>query len=81
MRPRPPSPRRLLVDRSPRPPSFFGVSDMKRLRTELRILYEAIEQELSLDEPELNRRERRERTRAELLSRVDDAVREVAAEY
>lgn len=54
---------------------------MKRLRTELRILYEAIEQDLASNAPELSRRERRERVRSELLSRVDDAVRDVAAEY
>lgn len=57
------------------------MSDIKRLRTELRTLYEAIEADLEDREPDLSRRERRERARAELLARVDDAVREVAAEY
>ncbi|MEM6369525.1 MAG: hypothetical protein AAGD10_01755 [Myxococcota bacterium] len=57
------------------------MSDMKRLRAELRILYEAIDIELTSSAPELSHRERRERVRSELLSRVDDAVRDVAAEY
>ncbi|MEM1024218.1 MAG: hypothetical protein AAF627_03880 [Myxococcota bacterium] len=57
------------------------MSDMKRLRAELRILYEAIDLELTSSAPELSHRERRERVRSELLSRVDDAVRDVAAEY
>lgn len=57
------------------------MSDLKRLRQELRTLYEAIESELEDTEPELSRRQRRESARTRLLSLVDQAVQDVTAEY
>jgi hypothetical protein len=57
------------------------VSDLKRLKRELRILYEALTDDVENTRPELSRRERREQVRSRLLSLVDEAVRDVTAEY
>jgi hypothetical protein len=57
------------------------VSDLKRLRQELRILYEAIEADLEERHPEWTRQRRWDAARTRLLSLVDEAVQDVTAEY
>lgn len=57
------------------------MSDLKRLRHELRTIYEALDAELLEERPELSRRERRDEVRSRLLTIVDEAVREVTAAY
>ncbi|MGF1511895.1 MAG: hypothetical protein ACFB9M_20565 [Myxococcota bacterium] len=57
------------------------VSDLKRLKRELRIMYESLDDELADREPALSRRARKEQVRSRLLAMVDEAVRDVTSEY
>ena len=55
-------------------------ADLKRLRRELQIILESLDQDLEDENPDLSRRERRDRARSELRSLVDEAIREVEAD-
>lgn len=55
-------------------------ADVKRLRTELRTIWEALYEAEKDNDPRASRKELRERTRARFLHIVDDVAREVAAE-
>ncbi len=57
------------------------MSDLKRLRHELQTIFEALEQEIQEERPELPRSQRLEQARSRLLTLVDDAVRDVTAGY
>ena len=54
------------------------VSDIKRLENELRILWEAIQQDVQEEHPKMARPERRQLARSRFVQIVDDKVREVA---
>ncbi|NJK90317.1 MAG: hypothetical protein HC923_13655 [Myxococcales bacterium] len=56
-------------------------SDLKRLKNELRTLLEAFDGELQERSPSLSRTERLAQARTQLLAVVDEAVRDVTAEY
>ena len=54
--------------------------DIKRLESELRTLWEAIQQEIAEESPKMPRPERRQRARSRFIQVVDDVVRDVARE-
>ena len=56
------------------------MSDVKRLENELRILWEAIQQDVQDEHPKMSRPERRQLARSRFVQIVDDVVRDVARE-
>lgn len=54
------------------------MSDVKRLKAELTVIWEALLEEEEERAPELSRRERAERARSALLSLVDEAIQEIS---
>jgi hypothetical protein len=55
-------------------------ADIKRLKTELATIWEAIFDSLQEENPKASKKELREMTRARFLTVVDEAAREVAQE-
>lgn len=55
-------------------------SDIKRLKHELRTIWDAIAQSLAEKNPGISKRQLRELTRTRFLAVVDESVREIAAE-
>ena len=54
-------------------------SDIKRLKTELNVIWTAIQIEVKDENPRLGMRERNEMARSRFISLVDEAAREVVA--
>lgn len=56
-------------------------ADLKRLRRELLTILESLDQDLEDENPELPRRERRGRAQSQLRALVDEAIRDVEADW
>lgn len=53
------------------------MSDIKRLKAELTVIWQSLLDELQESSPQLSRRERETQARSQLLARVDEVIQEV----